>query len=165
MSRREWFESTAEALIDAKTAAAALADLSPASREIVVLRIWSDRSFRADCRRHADEPLDRPRPLCRRPAADAHEIGAAMQFDEETNLTPADRELEAALKSLAPSRSTRVNPVDAAFTAGGRSARRQLRVWQSATAALMLVAIGSWLPTRGGRAAAPPTVIATVPIP
>jgi len=45
MSRREWFESTAEALIDAKTAAAALADLSPASREIVVLRIWSDRSF------------------------------------------------------------------------------------------------------------------------
>jgi len=88
-----------------------------------------------------------------------------MQFDEETNLTPADRELEAALKSLAPSRSTRVNPVDAAFTAGGRSARRQLRVWQSATAALMLVAIGSWLPTRGGRAAAPPTVIATVPDP
>jgi RNA polymerase sigma-70 factor (ECF subfamily) len=44
-SRREWFESSADALIDAKTAEAALAGLPPASREIVVLRIWSDLGF------------------------------------------------------------------------------------------------------------------------
>jgi RNA polymerase sigma-70 factor (ECF subfamily) len=44
-SRREWFEPRADALIDAQTAEAALADLPPASREIVVLRIWSDLGF------------------------------------------------------------------------------------------------------------------------
>jgi RNA polymerase sigma-70 factor (ECF subfamily) len=44
-SRREWFESPADTLIDARDAQAALADLPPASREIVVLRIWSDLSF------------------------------------------------------------------------------------------------------------------------
>jgi RNA polymerase sigma-70 factor (ECF subfamily) len=44
-SRREWFEPRDDALIDAKIAAAALADLPPASREIVVLRIWSDLGF------------------------------------------------------------------------------------------------------------------------
>ena len=44
-SRREWFETRADALIDAATAKAALADLPPASREIVVLRIWSDLGF------------------------------------------------------------------------------------------------------------------------
>jgi RNA polymerase sigma factor (sigma-70 family) len=44
-SRREWFESAADALIDARDAEAALAELPPASREIVVLRIWSDLSF------------------------------------------------------------------------------------------------------------------------
>ena len=44
-SRREWFESSADALIDATIAQAALADLPPASREIVVLRIWSELGF------------------------------------------------------------------------------------------------------------------------
>jgi RNA polymerase sigma-70 factor (ECF subfamily) len=43
--RREWFETGVDALIDAKDAQAALADLPPASREIVVLRIWSDLGF------------------------------------------------------------------------------------------------------------------------
>src|SRR5687768_10372153 len=37
-SRREWFESRTDSLIDAQTAEAALADLPPPSREIVVLR-------------------------------------------------------------------------------------------------------------------------------
>ena len=45
-SRREWFEPPRpDALIDARAAEAALADLPPASREIVVLRIWSDLGF------------------------------------------------------------------------------------------------------------------------
>src|SRR5688572_4528243 len=45
-SRREWFEPPGpDALIDAQTAKAALAQLPPPSREIVVLRIWSDLSF------------------------------------------------------------------------------------------------------------------------
>jgi RNA polymerase sigma-70 factor (ECF subfamily) len=44
-SRREWFEPGGDALIDAASAKAALADLPPASREIVVLRIWSDLRF------------------------------------------------------------------------------------------------------------------------
>ena len=44
-SRREWFETRSDALIDARTAEAALADLPPQAREIVVLRIWSGLSF------------------------------------------------------------------------------------------------------------------------
>jgi hypothetical protein len=84
---------------------------------------------------------------------------------EENDLTPADREFESALKSLAPSRSREIDPIAAAYTAGGRSARRQLRLWQSATAALLLVAVGSWLPTLGRRTSAPPAVIATAPDP
>jgi len=44
-SRREWFESPAEALIDARIAHGALVELPPTSREIVVLRIWNDLGF------------------------------------------------------------------------------------------------------------------------
>src|SRR5687768_9066588 len=44
-SRREWFEPRPDALIDAETAQTALAELPPASREIVVLRIWSGLGF------------------------------------------------------------------------------------------------------------------------
>ena len=81
---------------------------------------------------------------------------------EANDLTPADRELESALKSLAPSRSNQINAVDAAYTAGARSTRRQLRVWQSATAATLLIAIGGWLPTFNGAPSASPPVVATV---
>jgi hypothetical protein len=88
-----------------------------------------------------------------------------MQSEENHDLTPADRELESALKSLAPSRSSNISPIDAAYAAGSRSARRQLHLWQSATAALLLVAIGGWLVPFGGRTSAPPppTVVATAP--
>jgi hypothetical protein len=65
--------------------------------------------------------------------------------DEQDNLSPADRELEAALKSLAPSHASRIDPVAAAFTAGSRAAQRQIRMWQSAVAAVLIVSIGSWL--------------------
>ena len=44
-ARREWFESSPDALIDARTAEAALSQLPPPSREIVVLRIWGELGF------------------------------------------------------------------------------------------------------------------------
>ena len=45
--RREWFEPTPESLIDGQSAEAALRHLPEASREIVVLRIWSGLGFAA----------------------------------------------------------------------------------------------------------------------
>jgi hypothetical protein len=88
-----------------------------------------------------------------------------MQSEENDSLTPADRELQSALKSLSPVRSSNISPIDAAYAAGSRSARRQLRVWQFATAALLLVAVGGWLLPFGGRISARPTIIATAPDP
>src|SRR3954468_31588 len=40
--RREWFEYSPDALIDADAAEKALSVLSPEQREIVVLRIWGE---------------------------------------------------------------------------------------------------------------------------
>jgi hypothetical protein len=48
-------------------------------------------------------------------------------------------ELEQALKSLHPAPAN-VDPIAAAFTAGRRSTRRTLHAWQSATAAVLLLA-------------------------
>jgi RNA polymerase sigma factor (sigma-70 family) len=44
-ARREWFETTPDAAMDAAAAEAALRALSPDAREIVVLRIWGDVGF------------------------------------------------------------------------------------------------------------------------
>jgi hypothetical protein len=41
--------------------------------------------------------------------------------------------------------SARVDPVTAAFEAGGRAARRQVQTWRIASAAMLLIAIGGWL--------------------
>ena len=84
---------------------------------------------------------------------------------EQNNLTPGDREFESALKSLSPLRSSNISPIDAAYAAGSRSGRRQLRLWQSAAAALLLVAVGGWLAPFGARTSAPPRIIATAPDP
>ena len=85
--------------------------------------------------------------------------------EQQDDLTPADRELEAALKSLSPSRATRIDPVAAAFAAGARSARRQLRFWQSAAAAVFLLAAGTWLvPFHRAADARGPTVATTPPM-
>lgn len=65
-------------------------------------------------------------------------------MSDQNELNPADRELEAALKSLTPI-ATRLDPVSAAYEAGRRSVHRQLRIWRAATAALMLVSAGMWL--------------------
>jgi RNA polymerase sigma factor (sigma-70 family) len=45
-NQREWFLPNADDLIDAKSAQAALADIDPAVREIVVLRIWGQMTLR-----------------------------------------------------------------------------------------------------------------------
>jgi hypothetical protein len=65
-------------------------------------------------------------------------------MQEQDGLTPADRELEMALRSVAPA-GAQIDSVAAAFTAGQRSVRGQLRLWQSAAAALVIVAAGSWM--------------------
>lgn len=65
-------------------------------------------------------------------------------MSEPDELNPAERELEVALKSLAPT-ATRLDPVSAAYEAGRRSARRQVRVWRAAAAVLALVGAGVWL--------------------
>lgn len=40
--RREWFEHTADALIDATIAEEAMSHLTPEDRQIVILRVWGD---------------------------------------------------------------------------------------------------------------------------
>ncbi len=62
--------------------------------------------------------------------------------DQELNLS--DQEFEAALRSLSP-RAIRLDPAEAAFQAGQRSVRAQLRRWRAATGTLLLFAVGSWL--------------------
>ena len=65
-------------------------------------------------------------------------------MSDQDELNPAERELEAALKSLTP-RATRLDPVAAAYSAGQRSARREVRGWRMATAAMALLGAGTWL--------------------
>lgn len=63
---------------------------------------------------------------------------------EREDLTPAERELETAFKSLAPA-AARVDTVGAAFEAGRQSVRTQLLAWRFAAAAAMFIGVGSWL--------------------
>ena len=65
-------------------------------------------------------------------------------MSEQDELNPADRELEAALKSLTP-RATRLDPVAAAYSAGQRSARGEVRRWRAAAAVIALLGAGTWL--------------------
>src|SRR5262249_21993681 len=65
-------------------------------------------------------------------------------MSEQDELNPAERELEAAMKSLRPV-MTRLDPVSAAYEAGRRSCRSEVRVWRAAAAALALVGAGVWL--------------------
>lgn len=68
-------------------------------------------------------------------------------MSEQDRLNPAERELEEALRSLAPT-AAHVDPIGAAFEAGRRSTRRQVRLWRSATAAsLVVLAVASVIPT------------------
>ena len=65
-------------------------------------------------------------------------------MSDQYELNPAEQELEAALKSLAP-KAARLDPVAAAYSAGQRSARRETRRWRVATAAMALLVVASWL--------------------
>jgi hypothetical protein len=65
-------------------------------------------------------------------------------MSDQNELNPAERELEAALKSLTP-RAARLDPVAAAYSAGQRSARREVRRWRVATGAMALLGAGTWL--------------------
>jgi hypothetical protein len=66
------------------------------------------------------------------------------EHDEDDGLSPAQRELESALRSLSPAPRD-VDPIAAAYEAGRRSLRWHVHAWQSA-AALVLIALGAtWL--------------------
>jgi hypothetical protein len=88
--------------------------------------------------------------------------------DQQDEMNPAQRELESALQSLSPV-VARVDPVSAAFAAGGRAAWR--RVWQvhSGVAAVILLCAGIWIAkpsddhADGTKTAAVPSVETRVP--
>jgi hypothetical protein len=63
---------------------------------------------------------------------------------QDDNLSPADRELEAALMSLVPAAALGIDAIAAAFAAGQRSTRRQVFAWRCATAATMFAAVALW---------------------
>ena len=65
-------------------------------------------------------------------------------MQESNELNAAERELEAVLKTMRPA-AARIDPVLAAFSAGQRSARRQVRLWQSAAAFFLMMGVGGWL--------------------
>jgi hypothetical protein len=91
----------------------------------------------------------------------------------ERAVTGADRELEAALSSLAPSRNTSLDPIATAFEAGRRQSRAVLRVWQGASvvsgalaAAVMIVSgvpMREAHPVNHAAGAAPVAVVASNP--
>ena len=84
--------------------------------------------------------------------------------DENDGLNAADRELESALSFLTPV-SARVDPVAAAFEAGSRATRRRVHVWQSATAAMLLFAVGGWLMplSQPAHRSVAPTIVTATP--
>jgi hypothetical protein len=55
-------------------------------------------------------------------------------------MTPADRELERAMRSVPPMVAL-LNPAAAAFAAGRASASRRLRLWQATTALALIAGI------------------------
>jgi hypothetical protein len=65
-------------------------------------------------------------------------------MQEPNGLSPAQRELEAALRSLAPA-PAHVDPLAAAFAAGQRSTRRQVRFWQGAATVIAVLGASLWL--------------------
>lgn len=65
-------------------------------------------------------------------------------MQDENGLTPAQRELERALRSTRPA-GGRVDAMAAAFDAGRASARRQVRFWQAGTTLALLIAVTPYL--------------------
>jgi hypothetical protein len=65
-------------------------------------------------------------------------------MQDQNGLTPDERELELAMKSLSPA-AVRIDPISAAFAAGLRSGRRPMRLWRAAALFMLLIGAGSWL--------------------
>jgi hypothetical protein len=76
-------------------------------------------------------------------------------MQEQDGLTPGERELELAMKSLSPA-AARIDPIAAALAAGRRSGRRQLRLWRAAAVFMLLIGVGSWLAPARRSAVVPP---------
>jgi hypothetical protein len=74
--------------------------------------------------------------------------------NDDIGLTPAERELQAALAGLAPARADRVDPLAAAFAAGRTASRREARTWRSAAAVMLVIGAGGWLTAAATRSAA-----------
>ena len=89
-------------------------------------------------------------------------------MSDQDNLTPAERELESALRSLRPT-PARINPVAAALAAGRCTADRRAapvlwRHWQvAAVAATVAAAATAWL-TLAPRTDAPDNVVQHAPV-
>jgi hypothetical protein len=69
-------------------------------------------------------------------------------MQEPNGLNDEQRELESALRSLSPA-AARIDPIAAAFNAGHRSSGHQLRIWRSAAALILLIAVASRLMPSG----------------
>jgi hypothetical protein len=78
-------------------------------------------------------------------------------MQEPNGMSDEQLELESALRSLSPA-AAKIDPVAAAFTAGQRSIRRQLRLWRSAAVLILLVAGASRLIPTGHNSVVPPSV-------
>lgn len=74
--------------------------------------------------------------------------------DNQPNLTPAQLEIERALRSLPASR-TAIDPVAAAFAAGRRSLRTTLRLFQTVCAFLLVASIAPHFLASPSRSPAP----------
>jgi hypothetical protein len=85
------------------------------------------------------------------------------EHDEDDGLSPAQRELESALRSLSPAPRD-VDAIAAAYEAGRRSMRWRLHAWQSAAAVILIAAGATWLTTQApGLDQTTPTPIAAGP--
>ena len=80
-----------------------------------------------------------------------------MSLEDEPDLTPADRELEAALRGLRPA-SAGVDAVAIAYAAGAASARRALFRWRAVAAGLALALGASIVVTAVQPRASEPTI-------
>jgi hypothetical protein len=79
-------------------------------------------------------------------------------MQEPNGLNDEQRELELALRSLSPAVAN-IDPIAAAFTAGRKSSRRQLRLWRSAATLMLLIAVASRLIPTGRNSAVVPSAI------
>ncbi|MGA2585120.1 MAG: hypothetical protein ABSG31_17745 [Tepidisphaeraceae bacterium] len=78
---------------------------------------------------------------------------------DENGLTAAERELESVLKSLVPIAGG-IDPVNAAYQAGRRSAGRGVRIWQGTAFVAMAACAFVWLPISKSHEIVPTKLVA-----